>query len=278
MDAIGVSASAGGNALSGAQVSADSPPAERRWPKEAYDLVSAYQAPLRHPIDKEAARAQSTPDVGAHDKHAEMRRLIAELVVLTGRPRQNCRRFARRLGVVDKQPYREWTKNDQQQLLDLISKHPAYEVARTMRRSLGSVRAMLHRLGASAQMGHDWFTVYTLAEALHTRGTVVQSWIDRGWLKARIVHTGRLRKEIIEADAFAEFCKLHGKAVVGRRLRIDRLEFVKNFVFPASHTDLLPVRESKKERAAFDATLSSGTSLLGLDGGGIHTSDGVPDG
>lgn len=242
VDATGVSTPVELSVSNGAQVSGTS---RERWPKEAYEVVASYLARLRHSTDVE------------RDGRVEMKRVIAQLAALTGRSRQNCRRFARRLGVMDKQPYQEWTKSDQQQLLELISKHPACEVARRMRRSPGSVRAMLHRLGASAQMGHDWFTIYTLAEALHTRGSVVQSWINSGWLKARIVETGRLRKEIIEADAFAEFCKQHGKAVVGRRLRADRLEFVKNFVFPASHSDLLPVRESKKERAAFDAMMGS---------------------
>ena len=57
---------------------------------------------------------------------------------------------------------------------------------------------------------------------------------------------------IIDADAFSEFCKGHSKEVVGRRLNVDRLNFVKDFVFPPSHAELLPVRESKKERAAYE--------------------------
>ena len=40
--------------------------------------------------------------------------------------------------------------------------------------------------------------------------------------------------------------------MVGRRLNLDRLNFVKDFVFAPSHAELLPVRESKKERAAYD--------------------------
>jgi len=107
-------------------------------------------------------------------------------------------------------------------------------------------------------MGRDWFTKYTLAEALHIRATEVQRWIDQGWLKARIVETGRLKKEIIYADDFAEFCKRYRTVVVGRRLSMDRLDFVRNFVFPPSHVELLPVRESKKERAAFDALVAKG--------------------
>jgi len=112
---------------------------------------------------------------------------------------------------------------------------------------------MLKRLGANAQMGRDWFTTFTLAEALHIRVDEVQRWIDRGWLKCRSVETGRLKKKIIDADDFAEFCKQHRTAVIGRRLNAERLDFVRNFVFPPSHVELLPVRESKKERAAYKA-------------------------
>jgi hypothetical protein len=34
------------------------------------------------------------------------------------------------------------------------------------------------------------------------------------------------------------------------------LEFVRNFVFPPSHAELLPVRAAKKERAAYDAQVN----------------------
>jgi hypothetical protein len=61
-----------------------------------------------------------------------------------------------------------------------------------------------------------------------------------------------LQRHVIEADDFSAFCKAHSKAIVGRRLNLDRLNFVKDFVFPPSHAELLPVRESKKERAAYE--------------------------
>jgi hypothetical protein len=101
-------------------------------------------------------------------------------------------------------------------------------------------------------MGQDWFTKYTLAEALHVRADEVQRWISLGWLKCRVVHSGKMQREIIEANDFSEFCKAHSREVVGRRLNIDRLNFVKDFVFPPSHAELLPVRESKKERAEYE--------------------------
>jgi hypothetical protein len=83
----------------------------------------------------------------------------------------------------------------------------------------------------------------------------VQKWIDRGWLKSRVLPTSGLKREIIDAEDFCQFCKQHRSAIVGRRLNLDRLSFVQTFVFPPSHTELLAVREAKKEQAAYDTQL-----------------------
>jgi hypothetical protein len=104
-------------------------------------------------------------------------------------------------------------------------------------------------------MGQDWFTKYTLAEALHIRAEEVERWIRLGWLKSRVMEAGKLQREIIDADDFSDFCNGHSREVVGRRLNVERLNFVKDFVFPPSHAELLPVRESKKERAAYEAQM-----------------------
>jgi hypothetical protein len=116
---------------------------------------------------------------------------------------------------------------------------------------------MLYRLGASARMGQDWFTIYTLSQALHIRPDEVERWITLGWLKCRTVQSGKLQREIIDADDFSEFCEAHSREVVGRRLNVERLNFVKDFVFPSSHAELLAVRDSKKERAAYDQQMSN---------------------
>jgi hypothetical protein len=121
-----------------------------------------------------------------------------------------------------------------------------------LRRSPSSVRAMLHRLGATARMGQDWFTKYTLAEALHVRAEEVQRWIDRGLLRSRTVETSGLQRQIIDAEDFCDFCKCHRREIVGHRLNANRLSFVQTFVFPPSHMELLPVREAKKEQAAYE--------------------------
>jgi hypothetical protein len=217
----------------------------RTWPEEARALVESYLEGLHHQMDNQSG------------DRAELRRLVTRLAVLTGRSRERCWRFVRRHGIAPR-PYHEWTRSEQQRLLDLLSRQPVGEVAKVLHRSVSSIRAMLHRLGASAQMGRDWFTIYTLAEALHTSAAKVQRWIERGWLKTRIVEVGRLKKEIIEADSFEVFCREHGSDIIGNRLDADRLEFVRMFVFAPSHTDLLPVREAKKEQAAFDLLTSKG--------------------
>ena len=186
--------------------------------------------------------------------------LITDLIAISGNPRSACWRLVRHLGVKSTRTYRQWTKLEQQKLLDLIASRSLDEVALLLRRSRTSVRSMLHRLGANARMGEDWFTKHALAEALHVRSDEVQKWIDRGWLKCRIVPNNGLMRELIEAEDFCEFCKQHHREIVGNRLNADRLNFVQTFVFPASHADLLPVRNAKKEQKAYNEQMKSEAS------------------
>jgi hypothetical protein len=172
---------------------------------------------------------------------------------MTGHPRGACLRFVRRLGVDERSPHKDWTAGDKQRLLDLSARFLLREVARQMGRSYGSVRSMLHRLGATARMGQDWFTIFTLADALHIDVQEVQRWIDRGWLKCTVVPVGNLTRVIITANDLDEFCRTHGRELKGsRRIHWRRLEFLTTFIFPPSHAELLPVRDSKKERAAYE--------------------------
>ena len=184
--------------------------------------------------------------------HTEFKELITRMAAVSGNPRSACSRLVRQSGVKSGRPYRQWTKPEQQRLLDLIAAHSLAEVCALLRRPPASVRSMLHRLGASARMGEDWFTKHALAQTLHVRAEEVQKWIDRGWLKCRIVGTNGLRRVLIDAEDFCEFCKQHRREIVGNRLNAQRLDFVQTFVFPPSHTDLLPVRSAKKEQTAYD--------------------------
>lgn len=210
-----------------------------RWPKVARDLVRDYVEAAQ------CGHASRRPCL-------ELKDLVTKLKVTTANPRDACLRFARQLGVSDRHSRQDWTREDKQRLLGLAARYPLKEVARLLRRSYGSVRSALHRLGATAQMGRDWFTLYSLSEALHTNVDTVRRWIDCGWLKSRVVQTGDLKRVIITADDFSRFCMTHRAQLLGRRINQERLEFVRTFVFPPSHAELLPVRDSKKERAAYE--------------------------
>ena len=70
---------------------------------------------------------------------------------------------------VTKRSYRQWTKAEQQKLLDLIASRSLREVTMLLRRSPTSVRAMLHRLGAGSRMGQDWFTKHSLRPGAFVR-------------------------------------------------------------------------------------------------------------
>jgi hypothetical protein len=214
-----------------------------RWSGTARETARAYLNTRKHSEESQ----QGIP--------TDLKSLIARLVEVSGNPRDACRRFLRQVGVQEKQAYRTWTNKEQQKLLDLIVSHPVHEVTLLLRRSPASIHSMLRRLGANGRMGQDWFTKYTLAQALHIRAEEVQKWIDRGWLKCRIVQTGRLTKEIIDAADFCDFCKHHRGEIVGRRLNSDRLSFVQTFVFAPSHMELLAVREAKKEQAEYEAQM-----------------------
>lgn len=182
----------------------------------------------------------------------ETRALITRLVEQSGNPRWACWRLVRRMGVRCKRPQRLWTLGEQQRLIKFIDLYPIPEIARLMRRSISSIWHMLYRLGANAKMGKDSFTKHSLAVALHVRPETVQTWIDRGLLKTQEIQLGSIKRAIIEAEDFCEFCRLHTKDVIGNRLNKERLDFVYRFVFPPSHAELLPVRQSIKERKAYE--------------------------
>jgi hypothetical protein len=210
-----------------------------RWPKEARDQVREYK-------ERTSRRREQT--------EAGRRALVTRLAEISGNPRDACLRFLRELGINQKRAYREWTKPEQQRLLDLITAMPVEEAAKILRRPATSVRSMLHRLGIGGKTGREWFTKFSLSRALHTRPDEIQKWIDQGWLKSRTLSNSGTRADIIHADDFCEFVKQHGRAAVSRRLTYDALWFVQNYVFPPSHAELLSVRGTYKKDDGRDET------------------------
>lgn len=238
---------------------ADGVPKRRvfRWPSQATELARDY---------KERANGRR------EQSESDRRRLVTKLAEISGNPRDACLRFLRELGVKQKRAYREWTKPEQQRLMDLVSSMPVEEAAKILRRPATSVRSMLHRLGVGGKTGREWFTKFSLSRALHTRPDEIQKWIDRGWLKSRSLTAAGTRAKIIDADDFCQFVKQHGREVVSRRLTYETLWFVQNYVFPPSHAELLSVRGTYKKHDADDEIQQNKEfpSASGSEEGGEH--------
>lgn len=185
---------------------------------------------------------------------SDREQIVSELVRISGNPRDACLRFLRRHGVAEKRSYREWTTHEQQRLVELMENVPVEEAARVLRRPPASVRSMLHRLGLGARQSREWFTVSLLAQALHISRDEVRKWIDRGWLQCRVVQAQSVKIQIIDADDFCSFIKNYARQVIGNRLSYEGLAFVRDYVFPRSHADLLSVRGPYKKRPRQEAT------------------------
>ena len=197
------------------------------WPDEAKQLVADH-----------GRRIEKSGNYRGSDKE----QILSKLVQISGNPRGACLRFVRRLGASEKRSYREWTTREQQRLIELIDDVPVEEAARVLRRPPASVRSMLHRLGLGVRQSREWFTVSLLAQALHISRDEVRKWVDRGWLRCRVVRAQSVKVQIIDADEFCSFVKNYGREVIGNRLSYEGLAFVRDYVFPRSHADLLSVR------------------------------------
>jgi len=220
------------------RIIADGSPRNHRWSRAARDLV----------------RANLTA------AGAGLSALVTELVQQFGHSRPACRRFVRCMGIRSRRPQRRWSPAERKRLEKLIDLHPVNEIARILHRSQSSVWHALYRMGGNAMMGRDSFTKYSLAVALHASPIQIESWINRGWLKTREVQTGSMKRVIIAGEDFCQFCRTHTKEAVGNRLIQARFDFVYQFAFSPGHAELLPVRESKKERSAHAARLKEGES------------------
>jgi hypothetical protein len=197
------------------------------WSDEAKGLAADYK--------------QRTERGGTHAR-GEREQILAKLARASGNPREACLRYLRRLGVVEKRSYREWTTRERQHLIELLDEVPVDEAARALRRPPASVRSMLHRLGLGVRQNREWFTVSLLAQALHIGRDEVRRWINRGWLQSRVVQAQNVKRQVIDAEDFCCFVKNHGRDVIGNRLSYEGLAFVRDYVFPRAHADLLSVR------------------------------------
>src|SRR5579884_4085501 len=88
-----------------------------RWSREARDLV------------------RSNLQVSGSD----LRRLVTDLSLMTGYPRDACLRFTRSMGVKAKKSYRKWTERETKRLFELLENHSIRTVATELHRSRKSI-------------------------------------------------------------------------------------------------------------------------------------------
>lgn len=198
----------------------------------------------------QAARDAIRNNLGATG--SELRKVITKLAQDTGNPRDACLRFARQLGVNAKQSYRPWSLKEQQMLEHELEFSSVKTVALKLRRSPAQVYAMMHRMGISAKDHKESLSMYALARLLKKRPQIVRKWIESGELKAKNEGTQKLPRFMIFQDDLRKFVKEHRELITANRVDRERLKFIFEYVFPRSHEDLLRVRESKKEREAYE--------------------------
>jgi len=190
-----------------------------KWSRQARELVKQFELRSRSITRKGLTRM-------------DLEYFLTRLVLISGNPRSACLRFLRRSRDPVKRRYQQWTEAEKQRLLSLTERCSLQEIATTLKRSEASIRSMLYRLGAEAQMGSHWCTPRVLAQALGVTVERVQMWINRGWLKTSTIRIGNLTRNIIHGNDLAEFCNRYRPQVVCNRLSIRHLDFVQSYVFP----------------------------------------------
>jgi len=190
---------------------------------------------------------------------SKLEQLVVRLQRHTGRSREACWRFVIQHGLKARVDHRRWTDEDIDWVREELVKRSVEEIAKKLKRTPKSVRAMLHRNSLHVrEIRCDLFSVESLAAALHIGKTEVHFWIKQGWLEATVTTEGRRPSYSITAEALANVYKHHLADLLKRGLRNQALfEAYLQYLHAPKHTigeQLLDVRRDKRERAAFAAS------------------------
>ena len=115
---------------------------------------------------------------------------------------------------------------------------------------------LVHR--NSRMVGHNQggYGLNQLRVLLKVRVEKIQSWIRTGALEANPIQYGGKTSHVVTDEQLRRFCKTHKEKIriLGNRFPEKRVEFLEEFLWEPSHSDLglLRTRESKKECEAFD--------------------------
>lgn len=182
--------------------------------------------------------------------------LVSKMQRITGNTKDACWRFIRQHALRGKHDYKRWTQDEFERLREELATHSLSTVARKLGRSAESIRSILSRNGLSVRsIRCDLFSVESLAAALRVNRREVLSWIQNGWLDARVEERGKHRIYIVSPEALQHLYKAHLHELLSRGLPNRTLfEAYLQYCFAPKHTtgsQLLNVRRDKKERDAF---------------------------
>ncbi len=135
-----------------------------------------------------------------------------------------------KLGVTRTKP-RNWTADEDEQLIELMGKHPPQQVAKRMHRSVNAVIMRSKRLGFSRRTRDGWYTKMDVCQMLGVDHHWLQPYINRGELQAswhygtRPGQAGMACWHINEKD-LREFIIAHCYDLVGRNADLPGIVYV----------------------------------------------------
>lgn len=199
--------------------------------------------------------SQTSRDIVMANLHVNGRQLsemLSRLVETSGNPRDACLRFARKLGLRGGRPYRRWTRKERESLEELLDGHKIRVAAQKLHRTPKQLYGAMQRLGMTKKVGTDRFSLYELAALIKKRPALIRKWIQNDFLKADNEGTETFPHWLIAHKDVRQFLKKHQAVIQAARIDPYYLNRLQEMVTPRPHTDLLPVRESKKEREAYE--------------------------
>ena len=100
-----------------------------------------------------------------------------------GRSKWAVKGIVQKLGLTRAKPH-NWTEDEDEQLIELLGKHPPQQVAKRLHRSCNACILRSQRLGFSRRTRDGWYTEKDVCQMLGVDHHWVQPYIARGELKA----------------------------------------------------------------------------------------------
>lgn len=137
---------------------------------------------------------------------------IRELMQELGVSRARINTWVKRLGLG--RTMCNWTPHEDDYLIQHLAHHSLEELALALKRSERSIQCRAYYLGIDKRS--EGYTLLSCAEAFGCRRVVVQTWLQKGWLKGQRRATGRTPEEdywLITDQDIADFFWEYGHVI-----------------------------------------------------------------